>query len=243
MRSLAGSIVTGALFSSAALACATAPAAAQDTATGSRVNPGRQATANSATAERPALLYRVIGCAVHKRQDKAEAFLRALDPEQAEYEVNVLLKPRECHFGTLADARETQIEYTASTSLIRGMTAEVLLKKSQRDDALQPMELQLHYPREWHALTTRDKAVDEMATCVADSNPQSIEAVLQTAPGGPEERTSIQALAPWLGVCLQSGYELDGQPLGLRSALAEALYYRTFHPEPAATADRTEASK
>jgi len=223
---------------------AQAQAQAQDeTATGSRLDPSRRSNPNSSTVQSSQTVYRMIRCDVSKRPEKAEAFLGALDPAQAEYEEGVLFKTRECSFGWLVDPNASEIRFSASQSVIRGMVAEILLERSKDDDALQPLEFQLHYPRSWHGLTSRDKAVDEMATCVADIDPQGIRKLLATDFESAEERAALRAVVPELGKCLQAGYKLDGNPLGLRTALAEALYYRAFHPELAAAADQTDTSK
>ena len=44
----------------------------------------------------------------------------------------------------------------------------------------------------------------------------------------------IKALVPSLGPCLGRNYQLNANPMAIRSALAEALYHRTFDAAPAA---------
>ncbi len=207
-------------------------AAAEDqAATGSRLDPAERANPNSSSVRSPATVYRIVQCEVRRRPDKAAAFLGATDAAQAAQEENILLDAGDCDFGWLADPRSLEIQFNATQSVIRGMTAEVLLDRDKGADAMQPLAFQLHYPRSWHALTGRNNAVDEMATCVADIDPQGIRKVLATDFDSAEERAALQALAPEFGKCLQAGYKLEGNPLGLRTALAEALYYRAFHPE------------
>ena len=58
-------------------------------------------------------------------------------------------------------------------------------------------------------------------------------AITKTEFGGKKEKTAIDALAPTVGQCLAAGYKMTTNQLGLRTALAEALYHRVFDVPPA----------
>lgn len=115
----------------------------------------------------------------------------------------------------------------------RGMVAEALLKKSKSVDRLAPLARVSTYTAGWSTMSGRPRAVDEMAMCVAATNPAGIRALLATKPNSSGQRQAFTALTPSLGVCLAKGYQLDIRPTGLRAALAEALYHRTYDAPPA----------
>ena len=111
----------------------------------------------------------------------------------------------------------------------RGMVAEALLKRSTTARTLPALPQVSSYTAGWFALSGRPRAVDEMAMCVAATNPGGIITLLGTKPGSPWQRQALTALTPSLGACLAKGYQLDTKPAGLRAALAEALYHRDFY--------------
>ena len=115
---------------------------------------------------------------------------------------------------------------------LRGRLAEQeLLNESAQIAALQPLPLlQKRYIRPWFAATGRHPAVDEMAACMADTDPAGIMAVVRTTPGFADENAAIAAMSPALTKCLSAGTRLDASRQALRAALADALYQRLHNP-------------
>ena len=116
--------------------------------------------------------------------------------------------------------------YNENRGKLRGMIAEVLLKRSKTVARLAPLGQAKSYNAGWFTMTGRPHAVDEMAACVAAVDPAGIRTLLATQPGSAGQRLALGALTPSLGTCLAKGYQLDTRPPGLRAALAEALYQR-----------------
>lgn len=119
-----------------------------------------------------------------------------------------------------------------SKGLMRGMIAEAALRGSAAAAGLQPLPLQQkRYIRAWFVATGRDPAVDEMAACVADTNPHGITALLATSPDTAEESWAIGELNPTLQACLAARTQLHADRMALRAALADALYQRARDPQ------------
>jgi hypothetical protein len=118
-----------------------------------------------------------------------------------------------------------------SKGLMRGLIAEAGLRSSSSAVALAPLPLQQkRYIRPWFVASGRDPAVDEMAACVADTNPQGIVALLATSPQTSPESYAIGALSPSLQRCLAARTQLHADRTALRAALADALYQRMRDP-------------
>lgn len=118
-----------------------------------------------------------------------------------------------------------------SKGLMRGMIAEAALRGSSSASALQPLPLeQKGYVRPWFAATGRDPSVDEMATCIADTDPAGIAALIATAPNSESESRALSDIQPWLGKCLSANTTLHADRTALRAALADALYQRVRDP-------------
>jgi hypothetical protein len=91
--------------------------------------------------------------------------------------------------------------------------------------------IQRTYYRPWYAFTGRHISLDEMATCVADTRPAAVMALLGTQPFSDDENAAFAQLIGAMGPCLVAGTKLDAKREPLRAALAEALYQRAYHPE------------
>jgi hypothetical protein len=111
--------------------------------------------------------------------------------------------------------------------MLRGMFAEqaLLLNKNASLPAALPLRAQ-SYDRPWFAATGRAAAVDEMAACMADTDPASIMGLLRTAPDSWDEQAWMTSLPASLSRCLTAGVHLDANRAALRAALADALYQR-----------------
>ena len=114
-----------------------------------------------------------------------------------------------------------------SVESMRGVVAEVLVKEDLRSAAALPAHpIQRQYPRHWFAATGRHISIDEMATCIAETNPQGILYLLGFGPKTAGEAAAITALEPSFKACLRAEYKLVGDRQIVRGALADALYQR-----------------
>lgn len=118
-----------------------------------------------------------------------------------------------------------------SIGALRGHFAEKALLADPRAAALQPLPLQQkRYLRPWFAATGRHPAVDEMAACMADTDPAAIMGLIRTAPGSWDENSWMGSMPASLTKCLSAGVRLDASRPALRAALADALYQRVHNP-------------
>jgi hypothetical protein len=116
--------------------------------------------------------------------------------------------------------------------IMRGDLAEDLLKRNRSVvQGLAAKPIQRTYYRPWYAFTGRHISLDEMATCVADTRPAAVMALLGTQPFSDDENAAFAQLIGAMGPCLVAGTKLDAKREPLRAALAEALYQRAYHPE------------
>jgi hypothetical protein len=83
----------------------------------------------------------------------------------------------------------------------------------------------------------------KMATCVADTRPAAVMALLGTQPFSDDENAAFAQLIGAMGPCLVAGTKLDAKREPLRAALAEALYQRAYHPEEESAVAPQAASK
>ena len=115
-----------------------------------------------------------------------------------------------------------------SVEVMRGLFAEqYLLRNSRTVAALSALPMQSRsYVRPWFAATGRAVAVDEMASCMADTDPAGVMGLLRTVPGSWGEQAWMTSLPASLSRCLAAGVHLDANRTALRAALADALYQR-----------------
>lgn len=152
---------------------------------------------------------------------------------------------RDAGFRTLE--RETPCSSMAMNGLVEraqwslpidiksGILAEHLLDPREMGE-LAPRPLQKSYERSWFGLSGRNIVVDEMAACVADTNPIGIRDLVRTRPESSEEKAALTALSSSFGPCLRVGAKLQANRTGLRAALAEALLQRIQQPAPSPVA-------
>ncbi|WP_374530117.1 hypothetical protein [Novosphingobium sp.] len=185
-------------------------------------------------AMRNDVLRNYFSCAASRRHDQMVELLSATNEDDYSQAVKALTDVDRC-------ASENDVEAAApmlgamgpKRAFVRGVVAEELIKTApKRQLKALPVSPKVSL-RPWFWTTGRVRAVDEMAVCVAESNPAGIEAVLATKPGSRAQNTALQALSPSLGACLAKGFELNTGPTGLRAALAEAYYHRLFDAPPA----------
>lgn len=207
------------------------------TRTGSRLDPEGRAITNADTSKADATMYRFMECAVERRGNRIRLLIDSRSEDEFQKAYAALDDIQRCNFDAYVDNTASTISVNADRGTMRGFVAEAYLKKGKTEVvALAPLPIQHVYLRDWYAMTGRAQAVDEMAACVADIDPQGITALLRTDIGSGNQKSAISALMPAVGQCLSKTVRLRTNPLGLRTALAEALYHRTYDPAPAATA-------
>ena len=144
-----------------------------------------------------------------------------------------LVNDDRCLSNTFGNQPYSASDEAFSTPTLRGNLAEqLLLRQSAAVAALQPLPLQQkRYLRPWFAATGRHPAVDEMAACMADTDPAGILALIKTDAGSGEESDAFGAMSPALTKCLSAGTQLDVSRAAIRAALADALYERVSNPQ------------
>jgi hypothetical protein len=198
---------------------------------GSRTISGLQRTEE----ESAAAAQKLASCMVAKRGSAAREYVLADTPEAADKAQSVLFKQIECMSWVQTSDMSDTSHVSIPRDVLRGQLAEALLKgEAGAVAALAVLPLAKDYSRPWFAATSRNAVIDEMAACVADTNPQGIAGILKTREYSQDERAAFGAVAPSLGPCLRVGAKLQANRQALRAALADALYQRITRPAPAA---------
>ncbi len=174
---------------------------------------------------------RMANCLYERWPARAQGVLSAASLPDADRHYTKLLDERSCFDDVIGDKEFTPEEYVLPLHLMRGFLAEQALRKV-RDQAktLPALPLQKQYARPWYAATNRNTAINEMATCVADTDPAGILALLETSPGDFAEGAAIATLKPSLSRCLSANTRMESDTRPVRAALAEALYQRVQNP-------------
>ena len=187
--------------------------------------------------------HQMAGCVLAKRGTAGRDFLAARSEDTLEiFGKRVRGDFPDCMAVLPGNDYVEEVWLNIPPDILRGDIAEEYLKRDRSSVArLQPLPIQHKYSRTWFGFTGRNKSVDEMAACVADTNPAAIMAIIDTQPFSGAEGAAFKNIIPSLGVCLVAGTTLDGKPEPLRAALAEALYQRVTNPgesviEPTSTA-------
>jgi len=204
-----------------------ATSALADPPTGTRLGDWRQ-SGPSLSARDQAIGARDMARCLYKLQTPmARALLLARDPGQESIVEKKLMGELTCmdaQFGNDMVA-ERQIEFPQD--ILRGMLAEAALQHSRdAEKALPALPLQQVYQRDWFVVSGRNSSVDEMAACIADTNPSGISDLLAASPLSPEERAAFAGISPSLVTCLRAGTKLTASRQALRAALADALFQR-----------------
>ena len=175
--------------------------------------------------------HELAGCQLVSRAAAARDLLKARDAEELKKIRANLSGEQECFANLNRNDLVDGVEVSYPPDVMRGDIAEELLKRQRGTvGQLQPLPIQKSYARSWFEFTGRDVSVDEMAACVADTNPMAIMALLDTTPQSTAEGAAFSNLIPYLGPCLVAGTKLEGAREPLRAALAEALYQRMENP-------------
>ncbi|MFN3515904.1 MAG: hypothetical protein ACK4YM_01955 [Novosphingobium sp.] len=200
-----------------------------ETRTGSRLDPLLRSRANADKRSFDAATLRYIECAVTRREIPLRRALDARTEQQFDKSLDALNNVPRCAMAAYLPEDTAAFNLTSERGTLRGFLAEALIEKYPvKVQQLTPQPIQRSYERSWYPLTGRDRAIDEMATCVAEVNPGGVVKLLSSEIGSAEEKAAVAAIAPSLGSCLAQGYQLNINSLGLRTALAEGLYHRAF---------------
>jgi hypothetical protein len=230
-----------------AMVTAVGPAAAQEqTETGTRLAAPKSRNLGSVamTAKDQAVgAKRFAECLYNRKATLARQALQAQTHEAASAAMDKLMGEIRCFGDDMSNDLVGMRTVQFPRDILRGMLAETALgREDERVAALQPLALQQIYQRNWFATTGRHISVDEMAACIADTNPAGIVALTKTVPTTKEEGAAFSALGGNLHACLRAGTKLQASRQSLRAALADALYQRLNAPTAAATT-AVEAAK
>lgn len=230
-----------------AMVTAVGPAAAQEqTETGTRLAAPKSRNLGSVamTAKDQAVgAKRFAECLYNRKATLARQALQAQTHEAASAAMDKLMGEIRCFGDDMSNDLVGMRTVQFPRDILRGMLAETALgREDERVAALQPLALQQVYQRNWFATTGRHVSVDEMAACIADTNPAGIVALTKTVPTTKEEGAAFSALGGNLHACLRAGTKLQASRQSLRAALADALYQRLNAPTAAATT-AVEAAK
>lgn len=180
--------------------------------------------------------HNMAGCVYKKSSSQVRTALTTVDPEDAVRKLSEIEPRGTCSNLSVmaANAEAQQVRFPAD--VYRGMLAEAALRQDFSRGSLPPLQRQRVYARPWFGATTRPLVVDEMAACVADTNPAGVQALLGTTAESDEEAAAVSRIMPSLGPCLTAGATLNANRQALRAALAEALYHRFLAPSASASA-------
>lgn len=179
------------------------------------------------------------GCILAKRGSAGPDLLAARSEEEVAKLVSRMRGEIDCFAVIPRNAFVEGVAVAYPPDIMRGHLAEQLLIRNRTAVArLQPLPLQRTYSRSWYAFTGRHISLDEMAACVADTNPASIMALMGSEPHSDQENSAFKTLLPAMGPCLVAGTKLTGKREPLRAALAEALYQRLANPAESVVAPK-----
>ena len=212
---------------------AAAAAAAQDTEIGSRLTKERNIVSSHGTKSSRIGAVDMMTCVVRNRPALAARYLQTTSAVEMKAMAPGLFREiSSCPYlggGEFGTAR--QVGWSEDVG--RGMIAEALLARLPRTVPLPALPLVKEYRSPWADVSGRNSVVEEMAVCVAATNPAAIDALVATTVDTPAESAAIGAVGPSLGPCLSATAKLTANRASLRAALAEALYHRVANDAPA----------
>jgi hypothetical protein len=232
-RFLARGLLTAALIASAT------PALAQEAPLGSRLAQP-QRTYNAKVDSRAVIVgHSFAACITRKRESSARRFIEATTAEEVDKIRTALFREVGCTNMPGMSPIGDGAMVASSPDIWRGMIAEQLLRQLP-PVTLQPLPRLREYHSPWLAVSGRYPVVEEMAVCVAATNPSAIVSLLATTPESPQEQAAMRAMSPSFGPCLVVNARLTANRQSMRAALAEALYHRAIAEPAAAAAPATE---
>jgi hypothetical protein len=186
----------------------------------------------SPAAAAPNTAQRYAACLAQSRPQQARQLLQASTSAAVIAPYRSLVDDDRCVTQAFGNQQFSPSDDALSQATLRGNLAEqLLLKQAAQVSALQAQPLQQkRYIRPWFAATGRHPAVDEMAACMADTDPAGIAALIKTKANSGEETAAFGAMSPALTKCLSAGTQLNVSRAAIRGALADALYQRLSNP-------------
>lgn len=230
MRLSRNRIRAAACAATAALCVFAAPALAQDAPLGSRLAQPQKMHNASADSRAVIVGHSFAACMVRKRESMARRFLDAATVVEATSASTALFREVGCTNFAGMSGIEDGASVASSTDIWRGFLAEELLKRMP-PFTLQPLPRVQDYHSVWLDVSGRHPVVEEMAVCVAATNPAGIVSLLATTPESGEELAAMRSLSPSFGPCLQVDAKLTANRQSMRAALAEAIYHRVTAPD------------
>lgn len=198
--------------------------------TGSRLVKRKDVAIPHSQREAAQAAQRLAGCIYLKQGSAVRAVLDTRDSAEAVKRLGQLDNRGTClNLNMVADGSIAQ-RASMPVDIYRGALAEAVLLKDRIADSLTANEREPSYKADWFAATTRHPAVDEMALCIAETNPAAVRALISTPAQSDEESRAFSSVAPLLGPCLTVGANLNANKQAIRAALAEALYQRAVAP-------------
>jgi hypothetical protein len=175
---------------------------------------------------------RLAACLAQLHPEQARELLQTQSSWAASERLSALVQNDRCLSQAFGDQQFSPNDDAFATATVRGNLAEqMLLNQPAAVAALKPLPLQqMRYTRPWFAATGRHPAVDEMAVCMAATNPAGVAALIKTDPGSWEEGAAFEAMSPALTKCLSAGTKIEVNRQAIRAALADALYQRVTNP-------------
>ena len=186
----------------------------------------------SAKWDRRDVPQRVASCLYERYPDRAQRLLHSTSAGAAENAYVSLLDEPLCMQKVIGDHEYSADETLGSIHLMRGLIAEQAIRASKAQaEALPALPLERKgYARPWSAASGRNPAVNEMAACVADTNPAGVLALLATGPSTSEESSAMRRLDGSIKACLSADLKLAVNTIMVRAALADGLYQRMINP-------------
>lgn len=121
-----------------------------------------------------------------------------------------------------------------SRRLLQSFLAEALVQRAP-PLALAPLPLdQAQYPRDLATLPLQQRVVDEMAICLAYTQPAKAEALIRSEPASPVEKAAFADITPSLQACVPQNMTLQANKAGVRLATGLALFRRAQTPQQTA---------
>jgi len=186
--------------------------------------------------------HKLAGCILVKRGSAGRDLLSARSDEEVKRLRGMIGGAYECLVDLPGNDTVEAVSVSYPPDIMRGDIAEELLKRDRAAVAqLQPLPIQKSYARSWFAFTGRDTSVDEMADCVAETDPTGIMLLVDSDPTSGAETAAFSGLLPYMGPCLRAGTKPEGKREPLRAALAEALYQRLKNPGESLAGTRSKA--
>ncbi|MEO6432939.1 MAG: hypothetical protein ABIO29_03040 [Sphingomicrobium sp.] len=136
-----------------------------------------------------------------------------------------------CNMLGDASPLSDQVGFAIPKDIFRGLVAERLVAKQLAAlAAMPPLPVQMTYSRPWFPVSNREPVVNEMAVCLAETDPTGTAALFRTTAYSTQEVTAIQNLGPAMQKCLRVGVKLRANRQTLRAALAEGAFNRLIDP-------------